>query len=76
MKNKKLTYFALGFFLLIGIAWIVLEYITTSMEKANIYSVSDIKYDDSTYRYVKEKCDSNFFEYNSENCTNLRESGR
>lgn len=44
------------------------------MEKANIYSVSDIQYDDSTYRYVKAKCDSGFFEYNSENCINLRDA--
>lgn len=76
MKNKKLTYFAIGLFLFLGISWIALEYVTTSMEKANTYSVSDIKYDDSTYRYVKEKCDNGFFEDNGENCTNLRESGR
>jgi len=74
MKNKKLTYMGIGLFLFLGIAWIVLEYLTTSMEKANIYSVSDIQYDDSTYRYVKAKCDSVFFEYNSENCINLRDA--
>lgn len=74
MKNKKLTYMGIGLFLFLGIAWVALEYLTTSMENANIYSVSDIQYDDSTYRYVKAKCDSGFFEYNSENCINLRDA--
>ncbi len=42
------------------------------MESQNIYSMSDLKYDDSTYNYVKQKCEEGFFPANHRNCENMR----
>lgn len=74
MTNNKLKYLAIGLFIFLGVAWMALKFITGNFEKSNIYTVSEIRHDDSTYRYVKEKCDSGFFEENSQNCINLRKA--
>lgn len=73
MKHKT-GIFAIGLFVVLGVLWLFLNGASQHMEKSNQFSLSEIKYDDSTYRYVKEKCDSGFFEYNSENCINLRQA--
>ncbi|MGG4610572.1 hypothetical protein [Providencia sp. Me31A] len=70
--SNKLKYTSIGLFVFLGASWLILSYFNENIEKSNTFTVSQIKYDNTTYRYVKEKCDSGFFEKNSENCINLR----
>lgn len=72
MKNKTAVCILAGMVVVLGGGSLVMKLIVDSDMKSNIYSVSEIRHDDSTYRYVKEKCDSGFFDYDSENCVNLR----
>lgn len=72
MKNKTAVYILVGMIVVLGGGTLIMKLIVDSEMKSNIYSVSSIRHDDSTYRYVKEKCDSGFFDHDSENCVNLR----
>ena len=74
MKPKTIITIAITLFVLLAIAWLLLNKVAAGGESSNVYSVSEIRYDDSTYNYVKEKCDEGFFSEDSENCVNLREA--
>lgn len=73
MKNHKALYIT-G--LILALIWVgaklVTEALTRKVERDNVFSVSEIRNDDTTYRYVEEKCDRGFFAVESENCANLR----
>lgn len=71
---KALKIIAMFMVALLAILYFGARYMATSMEKENVFSVSEIRNDDSTYKYVKEQCDSGFFGADSENCQNLREA--
>ncbi len=71
---KKMNLIAIIIFVVLGLAYFFLKSVATNQEKSNVFSVSEIKNDDSTYKYVKEKCDSGFFSQDSENCVNLRKA--
>ncbi|MGB4813271.1 MAG: hypothetical protein WBP13_12440 [Methylophilaceae bacterium] len=72
MKNIKVI--ALVIVAVLVIAYFGLKLVVNDQQKSNVFSVSEIKYDDSTYNYVKKQCDSGFFEKDSQNCKNLREA--
>ena len=71
---KKMNLIAIIIFVVLGLAYFFLKSVATNQERSNVFSVSEIKNDDSTYKYVKEKCDSGFFSQDSENCVNLRKA--
>ena len=71
---KKMNLIAIIIFVVLGLAYFFLKSVATNQEKSNVFSVSEIKNDDSTYKYVKETCDSGFFSQDSENCVNLRKA--
>lgn len=56
------------------VAYFVLKLVVNDQQQSNLFSVSEIRNDDSTYKYVKEQCDSGFFATDSQNCKNLREA--
>ena len=69
MKHIKIV--ALILFSVLAVAYVALKMLVNDQQKSNVFSISEIKNDDSTYKYVKQQCDSGFFEKDSQNCKNL-----
>ena len=71
-KNTTLIFLAIAIFLVLVALKFGLSGLAEKLEGENIYSLSDLKYDDSTYNYVKKKCDEGLLSANSVNCQNMR----
>jgi len=71
-KGRNLVRIALiGFLVLFGLKT-ALDLMNKKMGSENIHSVSMLKNDDSTYKYVKQKCEEGSFPPEHENCKNMR----
>lgn len=71
---KKLNIVAIVLFCLLGAGYLASKWAAAHFEQQNVYSVSELKYDDTTYNYVKGKCDSGEFAHDSQTCANLRQA--
>lgn len=74
MSKKVLNITVISIFAILAVGFVVLRFVNSGAESGNLFTVSEIKNDDSTYKYVAEKCAAGFFSSDSENCVNLREA--
>lgn len=75
MKSKAekiIVIVAIVVFALLALGYVVSKYLVTNMEQSTVFSVREMRNDDSTYYYVREQCASGNFAQDSVNCRNLR----
>jgi hypothetical protein len=73
-KSNKLVNIAITTFVVIGLVYFFLQSQVKNYGSSNIYSMSDLKYDDTTYKMVKENCDSGSWPADNINCQNMKKA--
>lgn len=71
-KSNKLVTIAITLFAVLAIAYFFLQQQVKTNGSSNVYSMSDLKYDDTTYKMVKENCDSGAWKADNINCINVK----